>query len=981
MKKRIMSIGLALAALLLAVGLVGCPDTGGDDKKTSTKQSGAILEYVTIGTVTAAYPTSAQRKANVAEVLAAGFVTKDIPLTNSQASADIAYKLASSSDQATVEFARVPKTDWNGANFVFDPTDFAGDVDGYTFTDEDWLVAKVVSEDDSTTLYYRFNVTLGRNAYLDGITIGKNKQTSDTYLGEPGATFTEIVVGDFQTDALVGSYKFIPLAQDDGATVEYAFSTVAFTDVSVTLTTITSAGVNLNTIMSWLVDDNYLMIKVTPTSTQGIPLYYIVKLKVPREGSMAYGVPQLVNPTSPGDAFYIDPIWDTLQWDYLIDRANQAEAVEDYFKFNAGGTGRHTTARAKALFDDNGIWVLVDVDVSRFQKEASGALQDRPITATTDYNGDSVEIFINERFQALGTISNDDVGNQFRVGVNNVRTGQDAAAQSALGDAASSLAPFTDATYAKTRTVLKKPAGHGNTLPGNYAGNYDEATNGGYIVLAYAPFKFKTSTAATDVFETAGTVKDGARIGFELQLNTNSGSGRDGILTWNGFNTQAYQHAEGYGIVNLNKGSATPDTKVFPEITGQVLSDAQYLVGTTTGVADLSVTTTGNVQWYKATSLFGAGTAIASATNATFTPPTDATAEGISYYYAVVTENNVSVVTDRRARVEVAGKDTLADKWVITNPKFIAGWTTPDADGAVSVPTGGGGLWGYQFPVGDFYKVKITVTGTVTAGGGTTPLKLVSKQLDASGAPQNSADYTGSSAMRYMDITVPASGTFTHSMEYNVISQTTPPITGDNVALYNGGVAWQTNDNATTVSGLKITEVILYVDSDLSAATSFYLNLATAANVDFSTLWTGNFNGGTSAARSFADNTLSYTFTTDTNNQLAIIPLTNAQRAKLMATTATPITLTISGTATKGDDTDGSTAEFRWHLADPIPSGSWNASDGGAYAAFSTYLDGTRTATWTGNKSLATVSCIRLQINSGQPNPLTLDIKSVKISW
>jgi hypothetical protein len=989
MEKKILRIGLALVALLLAAGLAGCPsDSSNNPVPPGTIPeitTGAGLEWVTIGTVSASYPI--ESSSTVAGVLAAGFDVypelEPIQLTTSQAGAAISFELSASSVGATVEFVQVSKTDRDDPAYEFDEDDFSNATTGYTFADEDWLVVKVTSQDGETVRYYRFNIYLGRNAFLANVVLGFAEQTSAVLLGKPGETFAEVTIGDFQTDHKIGSFKFIATPQDDGAAVSYLFKTgvPSALPADSELDTYTSE-VPLSALT--LADDTYLYIKIVPTNTaQGKTLYYIMKLIYPQIGSIKYGIPKLVDPVNPGTAFYIDPIWDSVNWDFTIDRANQAENVPAYFKGNYGG--KHTTARAKALWDDDGIWVLVDVDVSQFRASETGALQDRPITPGGDYTADSVEIFINERLQILGTTASTDLGNQYRLGISGARTGESAATQA--GDTKTGLAPFDDPTYAKIRTVLKNTAGHGNTLPANYVGEVAQATNGGYIVIAHAPFAFKNSTNASDVFN-GSLVSDDVQIGFELQLNCNSGNGRDGILTWNGFNTQAYQNAAGYGLVTLVATTTRDNSTVFPEITAQTLADANYVTNST--ATALSITTTAtDIKWYKATSLYGPGTVIANETNATFTPPTNV--EGVSYYYAAVTDSNVAVLTNTRARIYVAGKDTLADKWTINNPKFIKGWTTPDAAGAVDIPASNG-LWGYQFPVGDFYKVKLTFAGTAPAG--TDPVKLTTKQLkfdntgtlrtDITQGSTNIYDWdygtTNSSPGRYMDITAPAGGgEFTFTVSYDIDYDLT--ITGNTDTLALGGVAWQTN-GGRTATNWRITEAIFYVDDETTD--HFYLNLEQAANVNFADLWTGNFNGGTSADRSFAQDTLSLTFATVNNDKLGIIPLSNAQRAKLMATSA-QITLTIIGDATKNDGSDGSDITFRWHMANPIPSGQWNATATGAgYQAFSTYATG-RSESWdTGQKSLATVSCVRLQIEGGKlaaGESVTLDIKSIKISW
>jgi len=681
MKKRIFGIGFVALAVLLAVGFTSCSNSSnGDGGGPEPPQSGATLNWVTIGTVTPAEPEDA---GTLAEVLDSDYMSgyeETIDLTAAQASASIRYELGSGSEKATVKFARIEKAIWEDASF--DPedndaieADLTTAVDGRTFVDEDWLVIKVTSEDGTATKYYRTLVTLGRNSYLQSVTIGSTARIGDGNLGKPADDFANFdfarnpaagkgTKGTFQTDPLTDASKFILRPEDEGAAVSYAILQEAGnpTGLPGSFTAITDF-VDGIMVSSLGFDEELaynLYVKIVPTSPLGITRYYIMSVVFGRGGQIAYGVPKLVDPGNPGNPFYIDPIWDDVDWDFEIDRANSAErsALSNYF-FDTNG--QHTVARAKALWDDGGIWVLVDADVKRFSKSGGTPDTDRPITPGADHLADSLEVFINERYQRLGESSNNDWGNQFRVGVNNARTGETAGATTQAdqdkgwaADAKPTLAPFNEATYAKTRTALKDGLG----VPGevgssaNFVGDLEDATNGGYMVLAYVPFKFQASANASNVWAN-NSIKEGAVIGFELQLNCNSGGGRDGIITWNGVNQIAYQNARGYGLVTLTRergGSTKPvDNTVFPTISAQALSEKEYLFEAV--ATPLSVTTTGTIQWFSSATQFGAGTPLAGQTASTFTPPTDVA--GTTYYYAVVTAGGVSVVTDRRAKIKV----------------------------------------------------------------------------------------------------------------------------------------------------------------------------------------------------------------------------------------------------------------------------------------------------------------------------------------
>ncbi|WP_461249004.1 hypothetical protein, partial [Treponema sp. R6D11] len=97
--------------------------------------------------------------------------------------------------------------------------------------------------------------------------------------------------------------------------------------------------------------------------------------------------------------------------------------------------------------------------------------------------------------------------------------------------------------------------------------------------------------------------------------------------------------------------------------------NAVYLPGAT--VTPLSVTAnvsdggTLSYQWYSETTIYSYNpTAVASATNATFTPPT--TTAGTLYYYAEVTNTN-SGVNGTKTAVQTSGR-----------AKFVVGWESVD---------------------------------------------------------------------------------------------------------------------------------------------------------------------------------------------------------------------------------------------------------------------------------------------------------------
>jgi len=985
--KKLLYVFLAMA-MVFAMGSCKNPT----ESTPRTPNSGATLEWITIGDVQRAEPLDPGP--DLEDVLDPDYTTDfpsayEIPLTESRKSGEITYGLPNNSLYAKVEFVQIAEADTDTA----DPEDVEEALDetltGRTFGDGDWLVVKVTSEDGSRTRYYRFNVTLGRNAYLESVTIGTTPQKEEGYLGKPAADFEDIVIGEFQTDQIITTTKFIALSQDEDATVSYKFvnetggaPTALPSDSLFEEITDQEEGVLVSEILDdlGLLDfgvSTYLYIKVEPTNPAAPALYYVTKLIIPKKGNIKYGVPKLVDPANPGSAFYIDPIWDSVDWDFVIDRANKAE-IDNFFQQDYG---RHTSAKAKALWDDNGIWVLVDADVSQFQKTQGGATLDRPLNSTgAEHEADSIEIFINERLQVLGKATSassgaviDDLGTQWRVGLNLARSGETgvaiAATTGVVADAKADMLPFRSPEYAKTRAVIKNSSG-------NYVGSLEEGTNGGYQIIAYAPFKFKSSANANAVFGSNGDVISGASIGFELQLNCNSGTGRDGILTWNGVLTQAYTHASGFGVVTLDRDSKPKDTKVFPEITAQALSDGEYLIDATS-VVDLSVTSTGVIQWYSATSAYGTGTAIPSATNATYKPST--AAAGTTYYYAVVGSGDTRVVTNKRAKIVVGDASMFRERWVINNPPLSVAGTGAVIDvsnpNKVTVTTAGSSdaVFGYVFPVGDFEEVELVldvVVVTAPTGG------------NAGGALKDG-------------ITTDDPANNTHGANANpdfTAGTKTWTYKLDEGAFTNGGIGWQNKawggiaDGVYTVELKKATFTVKADDDATSLwATdgAVYLNLAGARSGPVDTA--GNQWKNEYATPSWnADGTITLTYSvpggTGNNNlrQNAIIEFTSQQLAKISAKDKWDIEIEVGAAPTSNP----AGAKYRFGL---FKLGAWDVSSLKSGVEFDedVVLNATRAANGTDGEGVKRdPEGLIIQLNDGTSSGVdsTISIKSIKIT-
>jgi hypothetical protein len=296
-----------------------------------------------------------------------------------------------------------------------------------------------------------------------------------------------------------------------------------------------------------------MVIKVT-SANGAVTNWYRIRLITKSWTTVYYGTPELDDPDDAANEEYIDPIWDAEEW-LDISRVNTAESYASWF---ATDDGQHTTARAKALWDDDGLWVYWDIDFmdysddggakTRTASRSGGASTYSPgtdITAagnsTPDaaHQRDSVELFINERFQSY---REGNYGNQYRSGLPNATDGtiwlSGEKGNPPTNPYFNSIVQFQ--IDKMVRAWVKKDGAGKET---------------GYVIIMRAQWVKKYDAADINaVFNTDGTVKDDAEIGLELQINACSAEGtRDGILTWNGVTSMAYTQVRSFGIVTLKR--------------------------------------------------------------------------------------------------------------------------------------------------------------------------------------------------------------------------------------------------------------------------------------------------------------------------------------------------------------------------------------------------------------------------------------------
>ena len=895
MKTRMIKMGLVLTAIMFAVGLVGCPNDGGNPAPTPPAgQKNAFISRATIGNAQAGFV--ANQTSKLTEVLDSAYQGyEELQAASSAKNLQLVVVKASGSDKATVQMAVIKalnatpafvKAAANTTATSNAPGTARFNAPSGGFDNGDFVLLKVTSQDGSKVNYYRANVSLGLNATLVSVTIGFTDQIEETWLGKPAAALASVTEGTFRTDPITNKSIFKIVPADDEATVSYAFASVntavpsplkAFAefDNGVLWSTINTPDTPVN-------EGDYLFIKVEPSASTGTPLFYVMKIEFPMVGSIKYGTPQIIDPANPGAAWYEDPVWGT-DWTYDISRFNLKEDYPAWFKTEYG---QHTVAKAKVLWDEDGIWVLADVTFNKYKTSESGAELDRRISTGAEHEADSLEVFINERFQILDPTDHKDIGDQYRVGTLNQRTGRGAGFSPATDISDYTTAGTTGFGYTKSRTVLKK-------ADGTFGDNLVDATNGGYRVIVQAPFKYKISSDASDVFDSSGNVKPNAQIGLELQLNTAAGSeiyggGRDGILTWNGVNTMAYSNATGYGIATLEpKPAAAPTVAAFPKITAASfthLASKSYLAEqAASGVTALSITATETptYQWYIAAGPTGAGVAATGPDNATDTyKPVIGSTLKDEYYYAIIT-NAGTRVSSPRMLIRTVGTLAVEDEWVINNPKIeiVGSNFTVNPDGSITATTiaGGGSAFGYKFPTFPatetnppvFTKVVFDVTVSNIETG------KLAKVASKNGYLVTTPDCTSPGYPQWS-----TAQNDTTQLTYNIIPGVDgdgAPLTGNNAALYTGAVTWQMNDwnndsGTFTIKFNKATFTVAGVNP--ATVTSFYVNLGGAVTGTIPTPGS-QWPAAAPVANNKVGGGLEWVF--DQNNQRGYLPFTELQ--------------------------------------------------------------------------------------------------------
>jgi hypothetical protein len=183
----------------------------------------------------------------------------------------------------------------------------------------------------------------------------------------------------------LGGFAFEINTNDEEASAEWVLGTDNTTGATEPATYATyETGATITEVSSY---GSYLDIKVT--STKGNVLYYRIRITMKNWAVIYYGTPTLDNSTVPAAGSFnttgtIDSIWDKEEW-LDVSRFNTSETYAAFFP-----TYPHTTARVKALWDDDGIWTYWDVDFMDFTENSTEVTRSATLSGSARGTGGSV---------------------------------------------------------------------------------------------------------------------------------------------------------------------------------------------------------------------------------------------------------------------------------------------------------------------------------------------------------------------------------------------------------------------------------------------------------------------------------------------------------------------------------------------------------------------------------------------------------------
>ncbi len=240
-----------------------------------------------------------------------------------------------------------------------------------------------------------------------------------------------------------------------------------------------------------------------------------------------------------------------------------------------------------------------------------------------------------------------------------------------------------ETTYAKndTATALNGTAtvSDGGTVTYQW---YKNTTNGSLGATEISGATNATYTPPTDTM--------GTNYYYVIVINTNN--------SVNGNKTVSIMSGTKKIVVNGNVSAVAPSFNT--NLSGSTTYNKNVTATALNGTATVTDTGTVSYQWYKnTTNSTTGGNAISGATNATYTPPTDAV--GTSYYYVIATNTNNSATGNKIATATSEFKKIVVNAVSIPETKTIDIIQTPTAiknPGKISVK-----------PVGEAFTQSVEV--------------------------------------------------------------------------------------------------------------------------------------------------------------------------------------------------------------------------------------------------------------------------------
>lgn len=577
-----------------------------------------------------------------------------IKLSSTEAANAPVTLTANNAFRGTIKIAKVAKGGAAGASASF--ADYDEETTKFTFTHEDEIYIQMTAEDGVSVRYYGAKIEIGTDATLKSITFGSQDINE---AGTPATSLAGITAAGYilmESGQPNAGFQVTVTANDPAAIVIFGNTTTAESTWTATARSIRFE------------DGEYLGVKVT--AQRGTPVnYYKISVELLPTMNIPFGTPELYATADGSDTDYVDPIWDGIPW-IPVAKQNRAETDDEFF------TNPDTKGNAKLYWDQDGLWLYVDVETQNISK-APGF----------EHTGSSVELFINEAYPIIKQGNYNNIGGQYRLNSSGERS----------GDPDAAVAAFNNLNKYKTWRTQ-------NT----------DGTARGYAVMFQAPWRF-SATYPIDKEKS---------ISLEVQINAANKTmdGRVGVLKWYNTVANTYQNAAALapGLLDLLPGQSIPPQK--PTINTQPVSQIKPSGGSPTAFTVDAVSPDGgqlSYQWYSATGPGDfTGTLISGATSASYTP-TAVTAT--SFYYVTITntkDGGTSTVNSAMVKVYVAPATAPANITVNFTAAMLGANASPtiveSGKGYKYTTTGYGQTAYFKLNLGnsvlaDFSKISFTV--------------------------------------------------------------------------------------------------------------------------------------------------------------------------------------------------------------------------------------------------------------------------------